>query len=670
MNDKTLILDIKRDETLINAYEANVNVAVFSDGHKIMNYQPHRVSLSEINRISHEILASINTIHFEQNSEEQKRLLEQNGKLLCDEILPINGKKALMDSDASYLIVSINDHLVHVPFELIFLKDQFLCQKYAIGREVHTRQDVKFNQRETKAPLSMWLINNPTGDLSHAASEGKAIRSILKKYKDMVIGPIHMEPKVSKEQIKSRICDYDIVHFAGHGHFDSKSPGRSGWKCRDDIFSANDIHKLTCNAPMPSIVFSNACQSGRTNAWENQTSVYGIANAFKLAGVQHYIGTFSNIPDTTSHTFAKTFYNQLFSGVPLGMAMQKARKQLIETQGDLCWASYHLYGDPRTKYFTQKDAPPDDVLVAPVQERSGQPENVESVVKEKIDRSEPTFENLQNSETNSISKRSDPENKTIKSKLNIYKNYAFIAIFILFFTSIFSWHWFKCNKPKADIDNWTSTTKTIAILFDEKDNVFTDNIQKSICNAFEKALCSISRFKVLERRHIDIIKVELDLWMSKYSSVKDSYVPEVLPCDIIIFVDFTPMIEKNEITIKLIQPSNTMQPKIIISNLEAENLYGPYDSLCNKLIETLFLSNPLQGRIINVNNQVTLNIGDNVGVLPDQLFEITSGNALLKVVAVEKNKSFADIETQGSGIQIDAQVRWKNSYLNLKSPVE
>jgi hypothetical protein len=71
--------------------------------------------------------------------------------MLCDELLPVDKKKALIDSDADYLLLRINDHLVHIPFELIFIKDQFLCQKFAIGRDVKTQQTVHIDQRKQKS---------------------------------------------------------------------------------------------------------------------------------------------------------------------------------------------------------------------------------------------------------------------------------------------------------------------------------------------------------------------------------------------------------------------------------------------------------------------------------------------------------------------------------------
>jgi len=661
MKDKILILDIKRDKTLINESDANISVSVhYDDDHGITNYETHQISLEEINRLTNEILTAIDRTKHSPTA--KHKLLEQNGKMLCDELLPVDKKKALIDSDADYLLLRINDHLVHIPFELIFIKDQFLCQKFAIGRDVKTQQTVHLDQRKQKSKLSLWGIHNPTGDLDFARNEGTSIRRLLKQYINHKIDIMKIEPNVSRDQVKSRICDYDIVHFAGHAHFDPQSPEKSGWKFKDGIFSAKDIAKLTNNKSLPYIVFSNACQSGRTNAWENQFLVYGLANAFKLAGVRHYIGTFSNIPDTTSQSFASLFYQYLLSGDTLGMAMHQARTSLIDNQKDLCWASYHLYGDPRTRYFDVCDDKPDispkqsihkPVSNANISNRSNVSDNAERPVQTELDEQE------------EIETEKPEHHENAVSHSNYFKHGVISLLVVLIICIIY--YLIKPVTPPTEnlitpvIDNWTSTPKSVAVLFDEKDNELTDNIQKSMCHAFEKALCHVPRFKLLERRYIDLIKAELDLWMSKYSSIKNTYIPQVLPCDILIFVDMTPMIEKTEVCIKMIQPSNTQQPEIIISKLPPEQIFGPYDPLCKQLIEALYKCNPLRGKIIGIAPQIKIDIGKNVGVEVDQLYRIVTSRTSLKVIAVEPDNAYVETTLKRADVHIGAKVIWQNN---------
>jgi hypothetical protein len=100
---------------------------------------------------------------------------------------------------------------------------------------------------------------------------------------------------------------------------------------------------------MPMVVFSNACQSGHTGAWDGDAAqVFGLANAFLTAGVRHYVGTQWEIVDGQSALFAAEFYRHLTDGKAIGAAVRHARAAVVERAGEtaLAWASYVLYGDP------------------------------------------------------------------------------------------------------------------------------------------------------------------------------------------------------------------------------------------------------------------------------------------------------------------------------------
>jgi len=110
---------------------------------------------------------------------------------------------------------------------------------------------------------------------------------------------------------------------------------------------------------MPALIFSNACQSARTEEWGLkeffQDEIFGLANAFILAGVKHYIGTFWEILDEPSRRFALEFYKNILAGSSVGEALRLARIKLINDYGEetIVWASYLLYGDPTYNYMDQ-----------------------------------------------------------------------------------------------------------------------------------------------------------------------------------------------------------------------------------------------------------------------------------------------------------------------------
>jgi tetratricopeptide (TPR) repeat protein len=183
---------------------------------------------------------------------------------------------------------------------------------------------------------------------------------------------------ITADFIRQKIRNFDLIHFAGHAEYHRDNPGDSGWQLSDGVFSARDIMKLAGTAAMPALVFSNACQSARTEEWRIkevfQDEIFGLANAFILAGVKHYIGTFWEILDEPSSRFALECYRHALSGMTVGEAVRQARLSLIKEYGEetIVWASYLLYGDPTFNYI-------DQVMAAEAREELAYPEKAPPV---------------------------------------------------------------------------------------------------------------------------------------------------------------------------------------------------------------------------------------------------------------------------------------------------
>ncbi|MGW8181078.1 MAG: CHAT domain-containing protein, partial [bacterium] len=281
--------------------------------------------------------------------------LKDYGKLLCDELVPPSIKEQIIKTNEKNLMISIDDELVYIPWELLYDGKNFFCQRFSMGRSVKTQQQVSVVSRALARPLKMQLLVDPSGDLKAAYEEGVEVKNEIGLLEDW-INVSFKSTDIRTDYVKARIRNFDIVHYAGHAEHDAQSPEKSGWMLSDGKLSAEDIINLKGAMPMPSLVFSNACQSGQTDEWkieeDCENRIYGLANAFLLAGVQHYIGTFWEIPDQAGSYFATHFYKCILRGDSIGEAVRVARMELINRYGEdtIVWASYMLYGDPATTY--------------------------------------------------------------------------------------------------------------------------------------------------------------------------------------------------------------------------------------------------------------------------------------------------------------------------------
>jgi CHAT domain-containing protein len=278
--------------------------------------------------------------------------LKKSGQVLFDLLVPPKAREKLSATEASNLILYVDDKLVHIPWELLFDGRQFFCRRFAMGRIVRTRQaPTALSSRAPKAPFKVLVVADPRGDLDASYREGIEIKNFLDEKRDIFHVDFKSHP-VDVSFVKKNLRDYDIVHYAGHAEYHSENPSESGWMLKDARLKASEISAMGGLQPMPSLVFSNACQSGHSGEWrireEDEQQIFGLANAYLLSGVQHYIGTFWEILDEPSSQFAKLFYSSLSQGESVGEAVRKAREKLIEAHAEetIVWASYMLYGDP------------------------------------------------------------------------------------------------------------------------------------------------------------------------------------------------------------------------------------------------------------------------------------------------------------------------------------
>lgn len=285
--------------------------------------------------------------------------LREVGQVLHDELFSLSVKEKLKKTRAQFLSLKIDDQLVHIPWELLNDGQRFLCQRFNMGRLVETRQPILgVRSRVLAGPLRMLILADPGGDLKGAYGEGTRIRDYMDRDKDL-INVSFCSGNITPDFVKEKMRNFDLVHFAGHADYNAENVADSGWRLSSGSLKARDITKMAGTSTMPALIFSNACQSARTEEWvlkeDFEDEIFGLANSFLLAGVKHYVGTFWEISDEPSSGFALEFYNYLLCGMTVGEVIRRSRLALIKKYGEetIVWASYVLYGDPTFNYSEQ-----------------------------------------------------------------------------------------------------------------------------------------------------------------------------------------------------------------------------------------------------------------------------------------------------------------------------
>jgi tetratricopeptide (TPR) repeat protein/CHAT domain-containing protein len=327
----------------------------------LRHYSKLEVSFAQINKLCRETVSIINKADRKDGWEmDSAAALKKTGQLLGDHLLTKPIKERLRRSQNSDLILSLDEELISIPWELLHTGEDFLCLRFNLGRLVRTRQQSSPAQyRSHSSRPRMLILANPTNDLKSAYMEGAFIRNQFdRRRKEVSID--FKSTNIDTLYVKKNLRDYEIVHFAGHCEYDDDEPANTGWVLSDGRFCARDICAMAETESLPSLVFSNACQSAEVSQeslnTDCQERIYSLASAFIFSGVRHYIGTVRKVEDKIGLAFAREFYGHLISGKTVGECMRLSRLGLIKEYGSssIWWVNYLLYGDPGFALFGSK----------------------------------------------------------------------------------------------------------------------------------------------------------------------------------------------------------------------------------------------------------------------------------------------------------------------------
>lgn len=287
--------------------------------------------------------------------------LKKVGRALFDQLLSEEVKARLGEEEIQNLIILLDEALIQIPWEILHDGKEFLALKYNIGRSVRTKHpSFSAISRRAELPLKMLVLADPVGDLPEARTEAYNIRQAL----DQAENSFQVTTKIkhiTTDYVVKNIRDYDILHLAGHNEYNYEEPVKSGWKLDDGVLRAVDVIQMRGGAPLPLLVFANACQSASLSPAkmviaDTERAFCSIANAFLYTGVKHFLGTLLEIPDQVAAEFSLEFYLQISNGKPVGAAVREARLRLLQPSEDtVFWATYILYGDPSACLVSRED---------------------------------------------------------------------------------------------------------------------------------------------------------------------------------------------------------------------------------------------------------------------------------------------------------------------------
>jgi len=678
---------MKNNAIHLNASIENeqVKINLYESGEIIRKDEFVRVDIRQLEKQWYSIIQSINTAAITETGPCEMDIITAFGMTLGDKLLPLSFKKKLKTTEASYLYITLDDSLINIPWELIYISDVFLCQQFNMGRAITSQhQEASANQRQLNSFMDMWIIVNPEGNLTGAEEEGRKLIEMNKKnpciHTDLDSEATQITPAI----VASRIRSYDIFHFAGHADFDSDQPEKSGLRLWDGCLSSQDILCMKDGAPMPSLIFSNACQSALTENWETKkeqsSSFFSLANTFLLSGVRHFVGSFWNIGDQNACEFATVFYQELFKGQSIGQSVRLARQSILKNEHcakGLIWAAHILYGDPKTIYFPEQDGLKND--------RFGDSSSLEHAshlspnsIRGKLIK---WFQN---------SKDRQPDKEThlfmrwfsfivillllaCVSLYALHNHYQFKTYQILSsriqeknkrYNEIVkeltpSPHLFQSKATPNDIaDDWTSRPVSMAFLFDKVKNVFNQNEDSYIVSTIERELVKYKRVILLERMKWELL-VPID------RIIDPKAFERFIQARFLIYLEiyrthYFFFLKKTYCQLRMVDQVSGKIEDVFLASMSNKEEITFHQSLANQLILALNRLCPLRGKIIDIlpNKELVINIGASEGVLLGDAFQIYDTSNTIIVKKLEEYQCIAHMNNFDNLPQKGDKVEW------------
>ena len=637
----------------------------------------NNVEFNKIEKISRELVQKINK-PAKTKTEIKLRLkeLKKAGTRLCDLILFSNKLKDKLNINENlHLKLEIDDRLVQIPWELLVIGDKFLCQRFSMGRSVDVSLDSgKITKRNLSKPIKIWLLADTQSNLDWVEKEVNDLEKILTNNKNinLSVDTGDFSP-ITPEELQDRLKEYDFVIFAGHAEHNNENQEKSGWKLLNDkYFSPAHIKEMTGSAPMPAFIFANACQSACTEKWSLMDDAFDMAHAFRLSGVEHYLGTFWNVLDKSCSKFSVEFYKKLLSGYSIGESVRLARQSLLDS--DITWASYTLYGDPTVRYF---DCDIFDEDTSPIIENND-PGDLDEAITEKGYR-------FLSAKTKSILSKTGKiivslflilacfyssktiikyfkEEQEFRKKEFLSKQNRLIETkldqLIQDIKEITGKSPFKSTKYEEYNDGWSSKPSSIAIIYDAKNKIENRDLEDLISLQLEKLILNNTRIKVVCRmphEFIQVIKESIN--RISIESIKDlsdaRYIPELTSANLILYVSlinfktssFFISSENNIIGMRLVDCEKGILIEAFTEHFNKDDFFNnKKESFSKNVLSFLNKEYPLQGKVSFINQKkIDINIGYESGVKPNQLFKATNYDVIFKALIASSLSSTVTI---------------------------
>lgn len=236
----------------------------------------------------------------------------------------------------------------------------YLLYKYAISYDYSATLWLENQRKAAQASERRGLLAlaNSYSDWKSRYPKGPQFQKLLgtvqevKGLQRQFEGTFWFNHESTEQALRSKIGDYDVLHFAMHGIMNKEQPAYSSLvlnldqdSLQDGYLYAYEIQQLELKAQL---VVLSACQTGY-GQYQAGEGLMSLGRSFMYAGTPSLLLSMWQVSDPSSAGLMLDFYQQLAKGLPKDRALQQAKIQYLQrsdkfTGHPFYWASFVQFG--------------------------------------------------------------------------------------------------------------------------------------------------------------------------------------------------------------------------------------------------------------------------------------------------------------------------------------
>lgn len=247
---------------------------------------------------------------------------------------------------ASKLVIIPHGILHHVPFHALYNNGRYLVDDFEVSYAPSTSVLQFCRKKARLQKKSCLIIADPRGDLEYAREEAL---NVSQHFEHVVVLPSNGE-SATVNNVKQKMPNFDVIHFACHGKFDSDAPMASFLELSATVgelglLTVDRLYELQLNC---SLVTLSACETGVSKVLSGDELI-GLVRGFLFAGAPSLLVSLWSVDDQSTSELMTRFYEGYISnGESKSAALRQSMlrvKTNESTSHPYFWAPFCLIGE-------------------------------------------------------------------------------------------------------------------------------------------------------------------------------------------------------------------------------------------------------------------------------------------------------------------------------------